>query len=405
MAGLRQVFANGAWFTLGSAFQALVAFAANLVLVRHLMPEQFGRFAVIQAGAGLVLSVLSLRMGSVIIRMPEAQLTPSMRERLFSVLTMEAVACLAVLAIWGAVSGMGQLMGVVLMVSMVLNSWTASNRAFYERGMDYRRLAAVETAVHLGGHIFAVALVIAGMGAEVLYLREMFFVVVGLLALARVGGLSWYRLRWVSVAEWRAVLRDVRGIWLDSMLENVHQRLVILVVNAVAGLAGAGLFFQAQRLAMVPHQFLMPLVGRVAGTWFGRTEDGHERRSGRAKFLMVLTPMLVLAAVLAWLLADPVVPWLFGPNWAPAAPLLVSLAGLIVFLSLFEVLRSYAVASKLIRLLLVARVMQFAGLLLPLAPVLWGGALGLEDLGHALSWSYALGFASLWLVLRRHERT
>ncbi|MBC8036134.1 MAG: hypothetical protein H7X89_02840, partial [Rhizobiales bacterium] len=45
----------------------------------------------------------------------------------------------------------------------------------------------------------------------------------------------------------------------------------------------------------------------------------------------------------------------FGPNWAPAAPLLVSLAGLIVFLSLFEVLRSYAVASKLIRLLLVAR--------------------------------------------------
>jgi O-antigen/teichoic acid export membrane protein len=404
MAGLRQVFTSGAWFTLGSAFQALVAFAANLVLVRHLMPEQFGRFAVVQAGAGLVLSVLSLRMGAVIIRTPEVQMTRVMRERLFSVLTMETVVCFAVLAAWGVISGMGQPMDVVLIGAMVLNSWTANNRAFYERGMDYRRLAAVETSVHLGGHVFAVALVIAGMGAQSLYLREMFFAAMGLLALARMGGLSWYRLRWPSWAEWRAVLRDVRGIWLDSMLENAHQRLVILLVNSVAGLAGAGLFFQAQRLAVVPHQFLMPLVSRVAGTWFGRTEDGHERRSGRAKFLLLLTPMLVLAALLAWLLADPVVPWLFGPNWAPAAPLLVSLAGLIVFLSLFEVLRSYAVASKLIRLLLAARVMQFVGLLLPLAPVLWGGALGLEDLGHALSWSYALAFASLWLVLRRHER-
>lgn len=404
MAGLRQVFTSGAWFTLGSAVQALVAFAANLVLVRYLMPEQFGRFAVVQAGAGLVLSVLSLRMGAVIIRIPEAQMTQAMRERLFSVLTIETVACFAVLAVWGIISGLGQPMDVVLISAMVLNSWTANNRAFYERGMDYRRLAALETATHLGGHAFAVVLVAAGMSAESLYLREMFFAVVGMLALARMGGLSWYRLRWPAGSEWRAVLRDVRGIWLDSMLENAHQRLVILLVNSVAGLAGAGLFFQAQRLAVVPHQLLMPLVGRVAGTWFGRTEDGSERRSGRTTFLMLLTPMLVVAALLAWLLADPVVPWLFGPNWAPAAPLLGSLIGLIVFLSLFEVLRSYAVASKLIRLLLAARVMQFAGLLLPLAPVEWGKALGLETLGYALSCSYALAFASLWLVLRRHER-
>lgn len=59
------------------------------------------------------------------------------------------------------------------------------------------------------------------------------------------------------------VVRAARGIWLDSMLDNNFQRLSLLAVNAGAGLNGAGLFFQAQRLAVVPHQFLMPVVGRV----------------------------------------------------------------------------------------------------------------------------------------------
>jgi len=38
----------------GQILQAIVGFAVNLVLVRHLAPEEFGRSAIILAGAALI---------------------------------------------------------------------------------------------------------------------------------------------------------------------------------------------------------------------------------------------------------------------------------------------------------------------------------------------------------------
>ena len=42
----------------------------NLVLVRYLAPEEFGRFAIILACAALAYSVLSLRTETMVIRAP-----------------------------------------------------------------------------------------------------------------------------------------------------------------------------------------------------------------------------------------------------------------------------------------------------------------------------------------------
>ncbi len=78
------------------------------------------------------------------------------------------------------------------------------------------------------------------------------------------------------------------------------------------------------------------------------------------------------------------------------------LVGVILAVLPFEVLRSYSVASRRVRLLLVARLVQEAAFLLPLAPFWWNGAQEVERVAWALSASCAAAFLALAvLVLRR----
>ncbi len=86
----------------GQVIQALVAFAANLVLVRHIAPAEFGRFAVVYAGASLVLSIVSLRVGTLIIRTPGKAFTVALEERYFNVLAVETVLALVLGLAWVA---------------------------------------------------------------------------------------------------------------------------------------------------------------------------------------------------------------------------------------------------------------------------------------------------------------
>ena len=71
-------------------------------------------------------------------------------------------------------------------------------------------------------------------------------------------------------------------------MEGNFQRLTILLAGLFGGEATAGLFFQAQRLAMVPHQILAPFVNRVLVVWFGQIEDTEKRKLGRDKVLLYL---------------------------------------------------------------------------------------------------------------------
>lgn len=397
----RRIAREGVVLMAAAVVQAGVAFLANLILARHLGPEEFGRFAVVLAGVSLVLSVISLRPNVLIIRTPEAELDQRRRERLFGVIAVETTFAGLLVVIWMAATGTTRGVDFLLAAAVLLGHWLSHDRAFYERGMRFARLAFLETGISVAGHVLSVALVLAGLGGLALYLRELFFAIAGLVGLALVGAVSLYRLRMPDRDEWAATLRDARGVWLDAALDSSFQRMIVLVANASAGLVATGLFFQAHRLAQVPLQFLSPLLARVAGVWFSRTEDAGQRHRMRWRLGCWIAPPLVAAAAGAWFFADPVVPWLFGSHWAPAAPVLAALGGMIVFQPLFEMLRVYALSSRRARLLLAARLGQYGvfGVV-----VLVCFPLDNQDLAVALSLSCLAAFAALAAALLWHER-
>lgn len=395
---------SGFFLSTGVVMQSLTAFAANLIMVRYLEPPDFGRFAVTQATAALVLSVLSLRTNSLIIRTPECEMNRERCSLLYSVICWESLAALLAITAVMIATGTTAWTDWSLALALLTNHWTSQNRAFFERGMRFGRLSIIETGVQLAGHGLAMLLLVSGLGATSLYLRELFFALANLATLLMIGALHFYRLRWLDLRQWAAILRDGRGIWLDAMLENSFQRLTLLLVNAGSGLTGAGLFFQAQRLAIVPQQLLQPVTGRLLSVWLGQTDCSGQRQSMRKRLLLIMAPPLFVAGLVAWFAADTVVPWVFGEPWRGVAPVFATLAGTILFMPLFDILRSEAVVSKRIRWLLIARLAQYGGLIIPLYPVLLGLKITATTMAGTLSIAYTAAFAVLLLLFIRTEK-
>jgi PST family polysaccharide transporter len=384
------------------AMRAAVAFASNLVLVRFIAPEQFGEFALALAAIGMCETVVSLRVGIQVLRMRDDELDDDLARVYWTVLLYEVAVAGLLSALWLWLVGSLSLWSAVLIVGMLTQHWFAHTLSFFERQQPYRRLATLEGASALAAHGLAVALVLLGAGPAALYLRELALGAVLVGALAAIGGLRLERPRWLGLEDWRGVVRDVRGIWLEGVLEGTFQRACVLLVGAVGSTGSVGFFYQAHRLAMVPQQLLTPLTGRMALNWLSRDDDRAARRRLLRRLLGTLALPLAPLAVLCLVFADPVVPLLFGESWRPAAELLEWLIGVVAFFSLFAVMRSYLMAARQMRVVLIARLLQWSTLLLPLVPWLWGERIGVDRVAIGVSLSYAMAFgACLAFALRQ----
>jgi O-antigen/teichoic acid export membrane protein len=130
---------------------------------------------------------------------------------------------------------------------------------------------------------------------------------------------------------------------------------------------------------------------RLAFNWFARAGSDDERVAQRKRLMLLLAGPLLLAAAGCLLLAEPVVPWLLGAEWAEAAPLVASLAGVAGGMSLLALVKMELLATGRFRALLMLRLAQFAGLATALPLLVVWPALGVRALGIALGVGIAAG--------------
>ena len=78
-------------------------------------------------------------------------------------------------------------------------------------------------------------------------------------------------------------LRQLGAVYIDQIVERGLARVTILCVDHFLGAASAGLFFQAERLAMIHQQFLQPILSRFSMNYFSRSASKN-----RKQFLLIL---------------------------------------------------------------------------------------------------------------------
>ena len=397
--------AQSSWMVSSGATRAGIAFASNLVLVRYIAPAQFGEFALALAAIGMFETVISLRVGLQVLRLRDEEFDARRRRIYWNVLLYEVAAAGALSALWLWVIGSLSLWTGLLLAGMLTQHWIGHITAFFERQQPYRRLAALEGGSAVIAHGLAVGLVLLGAGPAALYVRELALGLLLVTSLAAVGGLHREQLHWLGIEDWRRVLREVRGIWLEGVLDGAFQRVSLLLAGAVGTAGSVGFFYQARRLAFVPQQLLAPVTGRMTLTWLsGESQPAEQRLLLRRLGIGLALPLTAIAA-LSFGYAERIIPLLFGDAWRPAAKLLKSMTGVIVFYSLFGVMKTYLIATRRMRLLLAARLMQWAALLLPLAPWLFGRSVGVEQIATGLSLSYLFSFAACLVFAIRNEPT
>ncbi|MDA0239721.1 MAG: oligosaccharide flippase family protein, partial [Proteobacteria bacterium] len=348
----------GLFLTASQIIQIGIAFGANLVLVRFLIPAEFGTFAIAFAAISLLFSIFSCRVYALVIRTPNDRYDDNTKDRYYNVMLLETFFSTATALIWFSIVDNVTHWDLALIFALAVRHWIQGNRAFFERGMPYQKLSLVETVAPIFAHTVSVVLILNGFGIATLYIREIILTLVELVALGMVGGITIRRVRWIGIGPLRSVLLEARGVWIDGILETGYQRLILLATGFFGGTSAAGYFFQASRLAMIPHQLLSPVLSRLAANWISRAESQSLQISRRKGFIRLAFFPLVLLGIAAILWADPIVPWIFGDNWSRSADLLVALSGVIVFLSLFEVLKSYCIVTRRMRILLIGRIMQ-----------------------------------------------
>lgn len=118
------------------------------------------------------------------------------------------------------------------------------------------------------------------------------------------------------------------------LLEVVQLNLDYLLVARVLGALSLGHYSLSYRIANMPYLMVAVVVTGAAFPFLCRTRDHERARAGEVAMAVTFSLMLPACVLLA-LLADDLV--LLGPEWAPASPVLVLLAGYAFLLALTQV--------------------------------------------------------------------
>ncbi len=329
MSAFRQNLATTAIWSVLWAFLATLAaklswLVALAVLTRLLEPVQFGLFAFGLVFITYVETVGDLGTGAALIYTPSD--TEEAAQATFLVnLVMGLVWFLLAQLAAPAVAAFfhrpdGEAVIRLLAFSFLLKALGNTHDALCRKQMRFKARLVPEVGLSLGKAILAVSLASAGLGVWSLVWAQLLGVGVWSAALWLV--VPW-RPRWsLPRGHVRPLVRYGKGIVAVNVLAGVVHHADLVVVGRMAGTTALGLYQVASRVpAMTPR--------RLPDTFCSPPRLHRAGETVATGFLAALRwiPLLTLpTAAGLFLVADPLVPILFGESWRPAVPILRALA-------------------------------------------------------------------------------
>lgn len=318
------------WLALGSYFQLVWGFGANLILTRLLQPEDFGTYAL----ALFWFSLLNLRtkvgVGQALAQRKET--TPAL---VGTHLGLDLAAGLGTLVVLGMAApvlvGLGypsDLGWVMLSLGAVglLEAAGATPLILLDKSLLFHRTALIQGLAF--GVSYGPAIWVALNGGGYWAIVTQNAVYAGLTAVG-----TWWAVRGVPGAAfsgWRfdpTVARDLVRFGVTVGLATLGAMFLTqfdnFLVGTFAGVAALGFYDRAYRTAQWPSTLLNVVVNRGAFYTYARLRDDPPRLHRTGTMLLWLILMAGIPVALGAVLAAPeLIRVLYGERWLPAAPLL-----------------------------------------------------------------------------------
>lgn len=321
--------AGAIWSMLDNLAQQVLSFAIFIVLARFLLPEHFGILAV----AHLVVTALRQVVFDAI-AMPAAR-AASPDDALYSwTFRRCALAALLFAAIVAAASGwvaraygQPELEPVLRWMSLAVLC-TGLARAYEARlirQMAFRVLAIRSiVSVSVGGAI-GIVLALRGEGVMALVAQQVVGAVLALVLL--VAQSRWLPQLWGGDGPRRQHRREIAQVGVSGLMGFLTTHGDTLLVSILLGSHATGLYNFAKRITSAIYLVVGSSMLKVAMTAFADAVAGAVPALRKAYVRVLGVTLFIMAPLLGGLgaLAVPLIDAVFGPVWAPAAPVVAAL--------------------------------------------------------------------------------
>lgn len=401
----RTVAGGAVWNLVQFGAAKLVTFASLMVLARLLPPEDFGLVALGLLAVNIFDRVKDLGVGPALVQHPGplAQVLPSATTVTFVTVTLLSLASLVSAPALAALLGDARLTPLVQVLSLALlvSGLSVLPDSVLRRRLEFRARAVPEVSGALVKAAVSILLAATGSGVWSLVWGQLAGAVVTTTAywVAYLRGRERGPLVGWSGRSVRELVGFGASVSLIALLALVLDNLDYFVIGRRLGAQELGYYTLAYRLPELLVLSVCVVVGQVLFASFSRLQD--DRAALGPHYLRATSTVACLTVPLGLGLAvtaPDVVTVVFGPSFAPAAPLLTVLGVYAALDSLAfnagEVYKATGRSHLLIRLAL----LRLAAFL----PALWWAA-GRSTL--TVAWTFLLlhaVFAVVSLVLVRH---
>lgn len=335
MNGVRRALA----FSIGERYVMLViALASNMILARLLTPHVIGIYSVSLAIIGIAQVLRDFGVASYLIQ--EKELTDAHIRTAFGILLVLGVS--VSIALFFLAPLIARLYQEVTMVTTLrvcainffLLPFSTVSLALLRRGMEFKRLAAVNLAAAAAGAITSTGLAYLGYGVISLAIGS---VIVNTVT----GAGAWLsrperRILLPAFTEWRRVLNFGAQSALSGVVTSLAMDSNDLAVGKFMGFEPVAILSRAQGLMNLFHKELMSAIRNVAYPTYARAH--REGQPLEPVYITSVTNVTVVAWPFYGLLSlfpNEILGLMFGPQWSAAAPLVpvFCLAGAIAAVS------------------------------------------------------------------------
>jgi O-antigen/teichoic acid export membrane protein len=307
------------WIAFAKVSGQVVSWTATLLVMRLLLPQDYGLMAVVTVVISVLSNVAELGIGASVIQSREV--TREELAKISGLVTLVSIAVFAGLcAAAPLIAQVYEMPRLTLLIQVAATQFLISGvatlpQALAQRKFRFRRLAAVEVTWVVVASITTLALAWYGAGVWALVIGSLSGALVRTLMLA-IDGFVWPSFRLSGVRKFLAVGGAVmfgRMSW-----QVVYQSDVIIGARRLS-VGDVGAYSVAIQLATLPMQRIMGILNQVALPAFARLQDERERL--RRRLLEGVRLLTAISLPILWgisSVAEELVGVVLGEKWAPA---------------------------------------------------------------------------------------
>ncbi|WP_229068336.1 lipopolysaccharide biosynthesis protein [Actinoplanes sp. DH11] len=353
------------WSLASTMLSRLSTLVIGIALARILGPEEFGTFAVALVVLTAVLSFNELGVSLAIVRWPDDpdEIAPTVAT--LSVLSSLLVYAGCYLGAPAFAAALGDESAVpvirVLALSVIVSGLVATPVGLLQRAFQQKQKTVADLVTNWTSALVSIGFAVSGAGAMSLAVGQLTGSVAGaiLFFVFAPRGLRFG----FNPAKARALLKFGLPLAGSSIIVFATTNVDRIIVGAVLGPVALGYYTLALNLANWPITIFSQPVRAVVPAALARLQ--HDRPALRSAFLSGAGLLGVIALPACMLLsgaAAPLIRFLYGDVWEPAATVLVWLGLLAVMRILFELFYDYFVVLASTRVVLAVQAVWFVAL-------------------------------------------